>query len=358
MSVKQRGAFGIGAAIGIVGVGVAGALGFGLKKVSDTADARISALQALLDQRSSDLIRAIPGERYLQIIDALNGPDPEKRKQAQAFLTKLGALKLDTSMMASASFGFSEGSPLRAQILSSATNEPTSVRFAFRSGEIENLVAVRSTMSPAPTPEELRQNMIDAYSALLDKSWRPPQSIWNNECAKVNVMSNEGAECFERASTQLKYQGIVDASLRAYHQGREPKPLGDATLSISWDQLRHRYVIIALVENDLKAHAKDDCVSKGELQLEGKGCITVWVHPKEKPEELAYAGGLYQVSVNEFFENEPIVWKNRSDVHIRWVARRMDPAQLLDEDTIKALTSIRALEEQLKSAKAPKPGNT
>src|SRR5260221_9923790 len=46
--------------------------------------------RAVAETQTQVLVRAVPGERYLQLIDDLNSGDSNKEKRAQAFLKQLG----------------------------------------------------------------------------------------------------------------------------------------------------------------------------------------------------------------------------------------------------------------------------
>lgn len=66
-----------------------------VKKVREDLDKALEEIQRLntiLDENWKATIRAVPGERYLQLIDTLHGPDGPEKEAARAFLKSLGNL--------------------------------------------------------------------------------------------------------------------------------------------------------------------------------------------------------------------------------------------------------------------------
>jgi hypothetical protein len=63
-----------------------------VRKDLDQALKEIQRLNTILDENWKATIRAVPGERYLQLIDSLHGPDGPEKDAARAFLKSLGNL--------------------------------------------------------------------------------------------------------------------------------------------------------------------------------------------------------------------------------------------------------------------------
>jgi hypothetical protein len=65
-----------------------------LKQTEKDLNQQISETRKTFAEVSQGAIKAVPGERYLEIIDDLNGPDAEKKKRAQDFLKSLAHVDL------------------------------------------------------------------------------------------------------------------------------------------------------------------------------------------------------------------------------------------------------------------------
>jgi hypothetical protein len=60
----------------------------------DELDNRLAQLSIDVKAIASDATKAIPGERWLRIIDDLNSGDPSARQKAQAYLSSVAGLKI------------------------------------------------------------------------------------------------------------------------------------------------------------------------------------------------------------------------------------------------------------------------
>lgn len=86
---------------------------------TDDLNARLKALEdesakwrGIAQVTAESAIRAVPGERYMRLIDDLNGDDVDKRQKAQNFLKRLGVSDPTIEWEATVYFGFNEAKPL------------------------------------------------------------------------------------------------------------------------------------------------------------------------------------------------------------------------------------------------------
>ena len=85
----------------------------GLCKAVDDLDQRLADVTKTVHQLGEDAIKAVPGERWLQIIDDLNSGDQQKRAKAQAYLSSVAGVKIQdtgdiTNYALSVGFDFDE----------------------------------------------------------------------------------------------------------------------------------------------------------------------------------------------------------------------------------------------------------
>lgn len=89
----------------VLGTSPAAACGWGGELLGvcdavDVADENIRKLTEVVKQIGEATIRAVPGERYMQLIDDLNSGDKDKAAAARAFLSRLANVKEDTEFQA------------------------------------------------------------------------------------------------------------------------------------------------------------------------------------------------------------------------------------------------------------------
>ncbi|TIU31481.1 MAG: hypothetical protein E5W28_12970, partial [Mesorhizobium sp.] len=83
----------------------------------EKTDGQLRELREALEKTANAAIRAIPGERYLQLVDDLNGPDSAKATAARAFLAKLAGAKEGATYQATSNAAYetvlgSDGMPV------------------------------------------------------------------------------------------------------------------------------------------------------------------------------------------------------------------------------------------------------
>lgn len=111
----------------------------GVCEAIDVANLRIAELQKALVETADKAIRAVPGERYLQLIDDLNGTDAEKREKAKAFLENLAGVKpgVTYQMVVSATYAGGDGSvPFRLDALRSSAPSEINARAYVEQGSV------------------------------------------------------------------------------------------------------------------------------------------------------------------------------------------------------------------------------
>ncbi len=348
-SARQRGIALRLAVAGIGGIAAAGVGSLFIKKANDTANRALD----VASQRADDLIRAIPGERYLRLIDALHGNDPKAREDAKAFLTSMAGVKPNASYSVSMAFGFDEAAPIRAQLLLGATSSRDEVVRAYRVGEVANLRRVGKAFGVPLTHEQRRDVVTSRINATIRKHiefrrgdrgsefnvYRPVWRSIGNVSGGFGRPAQEGFNKF----TQAFSDEIAGAFLLLYDEG--VSPAADGLISLPWDPIRpeHNYVFLVIPKSELAARTSDACLSDSPDGNRDK-CIKVWVHEAGKSSTPLNGQPPFEFSIREFcregVEYAPVPHPTPGEGEVCWAARRINHNQLFDRSTIESMDAL------------------
>lgn len=348
--LNQRGAAFAGVALATLGVAIAGgAIVHGFNKLNGRVDKYVNQTLEVVDRRMGDVIRAVPGERWLQLVDDLNGPDEKKREAAQDYLKNVANIDPGSSYEMSVAFGFSNGTPLNGQIFAAGTSSPDEVRMYMEPHQGEALRPVQNTLAPAPTPKELKQKIVEAYNAVTAAQKRLEKI--EAECPSGTCFSGFDITKDPRNQYEAAVSDLVDAQLRASNFGSDPGMTTSELMSVGWQPLKDQYAVVMLHADQLDAHKGDPCTQSRGGSLQGKGCIRIWVHPAGKPEEISYKGGSIEISIDDFYGHPPIP-AGVEGYPIRFAAHRMDPGRMFDTNALRAYQDMTKLRAETAAAKA------
>ncbi|MCI5043273.1 MAG: hypothetical protein MRY72_01125 [Aquisalinus sp.] len=158
---------------------------FGLEKIrreSQEWREQVELEMEELRKVANAAIRAVPGERYLQIIDALHGPDPEKAEEARNFLRSLGNLDPETTYVASVWFGLESELEIRADIFRASSPSRIHVEQKIASRGLNLTQSIKNSLERPKSETEIRANIRrELKSALLSLS---------NQYSKINYPRN------------------------------------------------------------------------------------------------------------------------------------------------------------------------
>ena len=303
-------------------------------------------------------IRAVPGERYLEIIDAVNGTDEVKKKEAQEFLLRLGHLDRDpnTDWNATVTFDFNEKVKLhadgfwafsdsRAQVeyfVQNAFNPPDIVSTGYRMQtmneldseidvQVETLLSTLQGMpsnsstfgpptqngAPGPTmitwPTSLTPTVFnDPLQSILTPGRNPPL-----EMAKATRDS---------AAKTLK------SLFKAQYEKKEV-PVGSTTLTIPWHPEEGKNLFFILIPDaDWIAHQGDKDLS-----------VEVVLHKDSNLSDTFQKTSSFRVNLAQFREREPVKLRFGAG-QVRWAV--VDPTHTsatipdLSPDKIKNMENL------------------
>jgi hypothetical protein len=272
--------------------------------------------RALAQVQAQGAIRAIPGERYLQIIDDLNGPDPVKRKEAQDFLLRLGHLDRDpnTNWYATATFGFDERAKLRADgfwafsdsraqveyFVQNAFNPPDIASMNYRMETMDELNSKIDTNvdSFIDTLQGASASSLPVFGPTMLGSGTVTFLTWPNSLTPTIVNPP-----FETHPTALeRAKGTRDAAaktLKALFEVQFEKkeiPVGATTLTIPWHPEEGKNLFFLLIpESDWMAHQNDNNLS-----------IEVTLHRENDLNDTFQKTSPFRVNLQQFKDREPV----------------------------------------------------
>ncbi|RWE84207.1 MAG: hypothetical protein EOS63_03545 [Mesorhizobium sp.] len=156
----------------------------GICDLVEKTDGQLRELREALEKTANAAIRAIPGERYLQLVDDLNGPDSAKATAARAFLAKLAGAKEGATYQATSNAAYetvlgSDGMPVAFKLDMLRARSPTRETVAgFSQQNSINVLSIQSAGVVPKTMEQVRQAVkakADAWvqSVFGDVTWRP-----------------------------------------------------------------------------------------------------------------------------------------------------------------------------------------
>jgi hypothetical protein len=312
-----------------------------LDYIADKLTGESAKWRDLAQVQAQGAIRAIPGERYLQIIDAVNGTDPVKQKEAQEFLKRLGHLDNDATIkwVGTATFSFDPAKELHANAFWGFSDSKAQVEYFMRNA-FDAKQAVVSTGYRNQTMDELNAQIDSGVDTLLNQLQGAPtaQSMTTGQVGMggnpviVSYLAWDGSLT---PSTPfgpiLTKQQVLDrakaakdeaaASLKQLLKAQYAKmeiPVGSTTLSIPWHPEEAKSLFFVLIpDEDWQNHKNDSHLS-----------IQVTLH-KEGDLHATFPGtGSFEVPLGEFEgpdSREPVPVRFSGGKKVRWAV--VDPTR-------------------------------
>lgn len=118
---------------------------------------------------------AIPGERYLRMIDAINDPTtpPEEKKRYQQLATNIFAISPDTQYEMNIAFGLPDGKNIEASFFYAPSGDKSAIEAWCKDRITYQTRKVSNAIKPQPTPEQRRlqiaQKLGEAIELLGDQ---------------------------------------------------------------------------------------------------------------------------------------------------------------------------------------------
>jgi hypothetical protein len=229
----------------------------------------------LAQMQAQAAIRAVPGERYLQLIDDLNSGDPARVGKAQQFLSQLGHFDpTKVNWEATVSFGFNEAVPLHADSFFAFSSSRAQVDFflknAFNPASVTSAIPlpqtqgqldsdVNSTVDLIVTdlggaPKQFSTGMLQG-SLFWPDSITPviPQEAYRNyDVAKVTTLAQQRQQ---NVASRLK-------SLFRAQYANKSLPVGGTIITIPFYPTEAKNMLFILIpEDDWNKHKNDPNLS-------------------------------------------------------------------------------------------------
>jgi hypothetical protein len=140
----------------------------------DDMNRQLEETRKMAKSAADTAIRAVPGERWLQIIDDLNGADEGRRAAAQSFLKDVARIDVGAKYEVSVWFEFDDKkSPMRADLFRAGSQSPDEVATYLQTGS-DNLTRFTTTNITQRTGQmvraQIRTKIDEALKGLVGDS--------------------------------------------------------------------------------------------------------------------------------------------------------------------------------------------
>jgi len=276
----------------------------------------------LAQVQAQGAIRAVPGERYLQIIDDLYGNDDDKRTKAQQFLTRLGNLDKNATInwVGTALFSFDEKNKMHADAFWGFSDSRAQVEF-FVQNEYSGKHEVASTGYRDYTMDELNAQIDSGVDTLLSQlqgntttehqmtvntMFAPSFLTWDNSLTPTTpylTLQNQKQQVLDKANAAKNAAAASLKTLLKAQYAKKEIPVGSTTLSIPWHPEEAKNLFFILIpEEDWEKHKNDAHLS-----------IEVKLHKQGDPDTTYQNTFSFPVNLNQF--NAP---QGREPVEVRF----------------------------------------
>jgi hypothetical protein len=290
----------------------------------------------LAQVQAQGAIRAVPGERYLELIDAVHGTDEKKKTEAQQFLLRLSQLDRDPNTVweATVTFTFDEKNPLRADGFWGFSDSRAQVEYFVQNAF--NPVKRASTGSRLQTMDELNSEIDTQVDGLLNTLQGEPAisqtlqagnnvnftatlTTWPSSLTPTVVNpygfgagTSNGSEAKANAKKTRDDAARILKKLFKAQYGSKEIPVGATTLAIEWHPTEAKNMFFVLIpESDWLAH-KNDKEFAVEVVMHKQGDLSQ-TFQKTLP---------FSVGLEQFANREPVELKFAKG-KVRWAV--IDP---------------------------------
>ena len=342
----------------------------GICESVDRLDKRLEATANLAAKTAQAAITAVPGERWLRLIDDLNSGDPDKKDKAQKFLASVAGIQKEdiNAFEFSIGYDYDEKQHFKTDVARVNVPEKTALE-AYLQFDSQFDPPTQTRLSPL-NQDEVRQRLMQVADTVISAITGPANGIGINRsngkescpnpaldqyCAFVvfdrsivssGIASNTllGAASSAKAIADAKV-GSDDVVARKKEARAALANLVMEAISYSearndtkerhfdWPLLSERNFIVVFVDQETYDSQKD-----WKIQLK--------VNKKGSPEQTLFQRPVFTLTKMDFDpngDNKPL--RGRADQKIYWATREMTgdiSATVAHVDDIKALTQAYA----------------
>jgi hypothetical protein len=242
--------------------------------------------RAVAETQTQVLVRAVPGERYLQLIDDLNSGDPAKVTRAQAFLKQLGHFDPAVNWEATIAFGFDEQKPMHSDAFFAFSPSKTQIEYF-----VQNALNPRSVTSSIELPQtatQLNQTIDSGVDQLMgwlagpgkiepSQSFGPSSILWWPESFTPTTVSATGPIAATLKKSAEDRQNAIRVKLKELLKAQYEKksiPAGGTAITLPWFPTDGKnFLFVAIPESDWNQH-KGDANFKVAVLLHKEGDAT------------------------------------------------------------------------------------
>jgi hypothetical protein len=301
----------------------------GVCKAIDDANDRLDSMTKVVDANAKAAIRAVPGERYNQLIDDRNSGDKEKVAQARAFLTRLAHLDPEAQYQVSLRFSFDTKKPFNYDVFAEAEPSLDIVKSRAATRGINLLPANRTIFAPH-TKEQPKADI----SKTLDKAVNPYMfgatqpvgcggGIMGGGCLPQIPPAGFGL------IPQLRKQfldGAVDAVMATVTE--KPDEIVDGVREFDWDPLSERPFLIIMI---------DQATYDGQSDFD----IVAKITEKTHPDQLLYQRPPVHFIKKDFNPELDTPVKDNRDEIIYWAFKDMTAQFSVDSQRVKQIVDLK-----------------
>jgi hypothetical protein len=320
---------------------------FGIDKLKEES----AKWRELAQIQAQAAIRAVPGERYLQLIDDLNSGDTTRVRKAQDFLQRLGHFDPTIDWVDTINFGFNESTPLHADAFFAFSPSRAQVDYfvknnAFNAGQVANSIqlpqlageidssinanvdVIVKDMSGNPKIEN-----VNIGSSTL--SW-PDSIVPNHTGFAVQDLSNKAIQRQQDIANRLK------SVLKAQYANKSI-PVGGNILEIPWYPTDAKNLLFVVIPEEEWLKHKDD----------PNWQVVSLLHKKGDASAVLNLTRPMIINKTEFEKNEAVE-RPHGEGKVRWAA--VDPTHSsisIPDVAPDRIASMEKLLEQLNKLSAP-----
>lgn len=298
-----------------------------LNKLNDTLtqtekdlNAKIDDTRKTLADVSQQAIRAVPGERYLELIDDLFSGDPAKKQKAQDFLRNLGGIDVSVQYEATVWFdNLGANDQVEAAIFRAATPTFDEISVRLSSGSNINRYTVRGSATGGQYVAQAKQTLTNKIYGILNDAfgqntpllvlnpaynqfimgYAGPKGIANlsmwgksNDSAWVTQVLQQNSQSTDKNRQAIAAE-LADAFFDPYSQVVPPNT-GPLLHEQTWSLVDGRQFLFVIIR-------EDDFNNLKTRQTPNKLVIRAAVHKKDDPSVIVTNSGQPIVfDLNEF----------------------------------------------------------
>ena len=348
----------------------------------------------LTRQAFDKAVQAVPGERYVRLLEACRSVEDDIREDCRKRVKALFGVDLETDYEIVVNFGYAdESKPLHVDVFQGLTNVAREVQQVADNNHL-NLTAVANTMRVA-TPESVRADVRQKLVEALEAEWGPVPAFpsygsgskfgahgylralsadslpepysWGRASGRLTesfpylhygwrlahevpapqyqlVMPRlpSGPAPFAKARYQEKITqvaGLLAQSLEAHYTDKAI-PLGKRVLPEKWVPARGPFLFVVISEEDWQAHG-------GEIT------VTAQVHAEGKPDAPLDSPRAWKYELEQFRSHKTVTAKDEGH-EVRWAVKNVG-GQMITTEGLAGLAEVQEILQKLAELRDKNP---